>query len=151
MGCSRSLIGYQTSIQLVSFIWLTCPVHEQIKKEQEERKQAIKKLHKVPFNPAKMKRKLVYEYPFLGKDEQFTYSFLAADDPYDATKDEILRTKWMEEAKQLFGDFKPTGPQKPISEVSKSKMQDIVESLKKLLLSDWNDVNFVIGSKPLYI
>ena len=26
-------------------------------------------------------------------------------------------------------------------------MPDIVDSLKKLLLSDWNDVNFVIGSK----
>lgn len=25
-------------------------------------------------------------------------------------------------------------------------MPDIVETLKRLLLSDWNDVNFVIGS-----
>ena len=73
------------------------------------------------------------------------------DDPYDATKDEILRAKWMEEARQLFGDFKPTGPQKPLQDVSKSKMQDIVECLKKLLLSDWNDVNFVIGSKQLKV
>jgi hypothetical protein len=28
-------------------------------------------------------------------------------------------------------------------------MPDIVDALKKLLLSDWNDVNFVIGSKWL--
>lgn len=27
-------------------------------------------------------------------------------------------------------------------------MEDIVECLKKLLLSDWNDVNFVIGTNP---
>ena len=27
-------------------------------------------------------------------------------------------------------------------------MEDIVEQLKKLLLSDWNDVNFVIGTNP---
>lgn len=27
-------------------------------------------------------------------------------------------------------------------------MQDIVEVLKKLLLADWNDVNFVIGTNP---
>jgi hypothetical protein len=53
----------------------------------------------------------------------------------------------MEEAKMLYGDFKPTGPQKAISVVSKSRLSDIVETLKKLLLSDWNDVNFVIGSK----
>ena len=32
--------------------------------------------------------------------------------------------------------------------VSKSKLEDIVEQLKKLLLSDWNDVNFVIGTNP---
>jgi hypothetical protein len=32
--------------------------------------------------------------------------------------------------------------------VSKSRLEDIVETLKKLLLSDWNDVNFVIGTNP---
>jgi hypothetical protein len=47
----------------------------------------------------------------------------------------------------LYGDFKSTGPQKPIVQVGRSKLKDIVESLKKILLSDWNDVNFVIGSK----
>ena len=46
----------------------------------------------------------------------------------------------------IYGDFKPAGIQKPISVVTKSKLMDIVETLKKLLLSDWNDVNFVIGS-----
>jgi len=61
---------------------------------------------------------------------------------------EMLRNKWMEDAKILYGDFKPTGPQKPIQEVSKARLQDIVDLLKKLLLSDWNDVNFVIGTNP---
>jgi len=56
-----------------------------------------------------VKRRSKYEYPFLGRDEQFTYSFLLQEDPYDATKDEILRAKWMEEAKMIFGDFKPIG------------------------------------------
>lgn len=28
---------------------------------------------------------------------------------------------------------------------------DIVEAMKKMLLSDWNDVNFVIGSKLVFI
>ena len=32
--------------------------------------------------------------------------------------------------------------------MSKSNLEDIVESLKRLLLSDWNDVNFVIGTNP---
>lgn len=47
----------------------------------------------------------------------------------------------------LYGEFKPQGLNKPSGQVTKSKLQDIVELLKKLLLSDWNDVNFVIGSK----
>jgi len=47
----------------------------------------------------------------------------------------------------LFGEFKHQSLSKPIGTVSKSRLQEIVEVLKKLLLSDWNDVNFVIGSK----
>jgi hypothetical protein len=99
------------------------------------------------FNPAQVKATNKYEYPFLEKDEQYTYSFLLQEDPYDSTKDEKLRAKWIEEARMLYGVFRPQGLTKPIVTVSKSKLQDIVETLKKLLLSDWNDVNFVIGSK----
>ena len=101
----------------------------------------------VPFNPAQVKATNKYEYPFLAKDEQYTYTFLLQEDPYDSTKDEKLRAKWIEEARMLYGAFRPQGLAKPIVTVSKSKLQDIVETLKKLLLSDWNDVNFVIGSK----
>ena len=58
-----------------------------------------------------------FENPFLinAKNEPHTYSFLSCDDPYDATKDEILRTKWMEEAKMIYGEFKPAGVTKPVS------------------------------------
>jgi hypothetical protein len=70
-----------------------------------------------------------------------------SEDPYDSTKDERLRAKWIEEAQMLFGEFKPQGLKKPVAEISKSRLQDIVEVMKKLLLSDWNDVYFVIGSK----
>ena len=74
---------------------------EQDKKREElsNHHKILDKLHKGDFIPAKNKRTDKYEYPFLGKNEQYTYSFLLSDDPYDATKDEILRTKWMEEAK----------------------------------------------------
>jgi len=48
----------------------------------------------------------------------------------------------------LYGDFTPAGADKPLSTVAKSRLEDIVETLKKLLLSDWNDVNFVIGTNP---
>uniref|UniRef100_A0A7S3N0V7 Uncharacterized protein n=1 Tax=Strombidium inclinatum TaxID=197538 RepID=A0A7S3N0V7_9SPIT len=103
----------------------------------------------MPFNPNMNKKLLKFEYPFQDhKDERFVYGFLSLDDPYEVTKDERLRAKWIEEAKLLYGEFKPSGPQKPLAYISKSKLEDIVETLKKLLLSDWNDVNFVIGTNP---
>jgi hypothetical protein len=61
-----------------------------------------------------------------------------------------LRSLWIEEAKVLFGAFVPSGIDHPIASIKKSKLKDIVDELKKLLLSDWNDVNFVIGSKFPY-
>ena len=59
-----------------------------------------------------------------------------------------MRARWIEEAKLLFGDFVPAGSNKPIQKVSRSVLPDIVDVIKKLLLSDWNDVNFVIGTNP---
>ena len=65
------------------------------------------------------------------------------------TKGEKLRSMWMEECKVMYGPFIPSGAQKPLSNIAKSQLRDIVEVVKKLLLSDWNDVNFVIGSKSI--
>jgi hypothetical protein len=101
----------------------------------------------VAFNPAQVKRNYKYDYPFLGKNEVSTYSFLSAGDPYEVAKEERMRAQWIEEAKLLYGHFTPAGVVKPIQNVAKSQLRDIVEVIKKLLLSDWNDVNFVIGSK----
>jgi hypothetical protein len=100
-----------------------------------------------PFNPAQVKRTFVYEYPFLGKDEKHTYSFLSQEDPYSISSDDRLKAKWVDEVKQLYGPFIPAGATHPIERVSKSLMKEIVDCVKKLLLSDWNDVNFVLGSK----
>ena len=100
-----------------------------------------------PFNRAMVKRTYKYEYPFLGRDEVNTYSFLSSEDPYTISTDDHLRARWIEEAKQLYGPFIPAGAVRPIETVSKSLMKDIVDCVKRLLLSDWNDVNFVLGSK----
>lgn len=94
------------------------------------------------------KRSLKYEYPFIGKDEVITRNFLVAEDPYMLTTDERLRSLWMEESKILYGSFCPAGVEKPLQTITKAKMKEIVDHLKRLLLSDWNDVNFVIGTNP---
>lgn len=101
----------------------------------------------MPFNPASVKKTYKYDYPFLAKGETSTYSFLAAGDPYECVKEDRMRARWVQEAKVLYGDFVPAGASKPIENVARSKLSEIVDAIKKLLLSDWNDVNFVIGSK----
>ena len=119
-----------------------------IKKQREDR---VYQVHSEPFNPAQVKRTLKYDYPFLGRHEKSTYSFLSAGDPYDVMKQEKTRARIIEEAKLLYGDFVPAGATKPIQTITRSVLPDIVDVIKKLLLSDWNDVNFVIGSKSIAI
>ena len=72
---------------------------------------------------------------------------MSAGDPYEVVKEEKMRARWIEESKLLYGDFVPAGAEKPIQKVTRAVLPDIVDIIKKLLLSDWNDVNFVIGSK----
>jgi len=95
-----------------------------------------------------LKKNLIYDYPFLGRNESSTYSFLSAGDPYEVVKEEKMRARWIEEAKLLYGDFVTAGATKPTQSIQRSVLPDIVDVIKKLLLSDWNDVNFVIGTNP---
>ena len=67
-----------------------------------------------PFNPATVKKNLKYDYPFLGRNEASTYAFLSAGDPYEVVREEKMRSRWIEEAKLLYGDFVPGGVNKPI-------------------------------------
>merc|ERR1712096_324357 len=135
----------------MKFGWLPDPFESQDQQRQREKEMHTFKAEKTnprPFNPAKNKKSHAYDYPFLGPNEKSVYSFLSSSDPYQAPIAERLRHQWVEESKILYGDFRHAGPQKPIVQVGRSKLKDIVESLKKILLSDWNDVNFVIGTNP---
>lgn len=102
---------------------------------------------KEPFIGGVIHNNMKYQYPFIPENEQYTHSFLSCGDPYGVSIDDKLRSKWIDEAKMIYGDFIPSGPSKPIHCVSKSLMKEIVDCVKRLLLSDWNDVNFVLGSK----
>ena len=57
-----------------------------------------------------VKKHMRYEFPFLGKNEIITREFLTAEDPYQASTVEKLRTRWLDESKILFGSFTPSGP-----------------------------------------
>ena len=51
--------------------------------------------------------------------KNYVFPFLNVDDPYEATKEEILRGKWIEENKILHGDFKPAKQDKTLERVTK--------------------------------
>eukprot|EP00347_Sterkiella_histriomuscorum_P005196 403357524 len=78
----------------------------------------------------------------------YVFPFLNIDDPYEATKEEILRAKWLEENKILHGDFKPAQADKAMERVTKQQLPDIVNYIKKVIMIDWAEVNFIIGTNP---
>lgn len=89
-ACVRAL-----NLRLISLVL----VEEEKKRDRIEKKTKQTYLHKdQAFNTAQIKPTQKYEYPFLGRNEVYTHTFLLSDDPYDSTKDERLRAKWIEEA-----------------------------------------------------
>lgn len=76
------------------------------------------------------------------------YPFFIEQDPYEATIEEVLKHKWMEEAKKLHGEFVTLSKQPLISRVNRNALGDMVAYIKKTILADWQDINFVIGTNP---
>ena len=98
--------------------------------------------------PASSKPKGKYENPFNENDKDYLFPFLKEEDPYEAAKDEVFRHKWIEESKNLFGEFKPSFKEGSLKLPGRVLFMEILEEVKKVLLADWNDVNFVIGTNP---
>mmetsp|Transcript_19821 Transcript_19821/g.18864 ORF Transcript_19821/g.18864 Transcript_19821/m.18864 type:complete len:116 (+) Transcript_19821:581-928(+) len=73
---------------------------------------------------------------------------MGEDDPYEASKFEILRAKWIHESKILFGEFKPANSLKSLRKPTRALLPEMVSEIKRNLLADWSDINFVIGTNP---
>lgn len=83
-----------------------------------------------------------------GHHDEYVFPFFTESDPYEATIEEVLKNKWMEESKKLHGDFVLASKEKLISKSSRSQLGDMVAYIKKTILADWQDINFVIGTNP---
>lgn len=119
------------------------------RKEKAESKAKQKALHgDKDFYPVVPKPKGKYENPFNETDKEYLFPFLSEEDPYEAAKDEVLRHKWIEESKNLYGEFKPSSKEHSLLMPGRTLFMEILEEVKKVLLADWNDVNFVIGTNP---
>jgi len=48
----------------------------------------------------------------------------------------------------LYGEFKPSYKENSLNIHGRTVFMEILEEVKKVLLDDWDDVNFVIGTNP---
>ena len=74
--------------------------------------------------------------------------FLCENDPYEAGAFEMLRAKWINDSKMLYGDFKHAHGNKSLAKANKKNLAEMVGYIKRNLLTDWSDINFIIGSNP---
>jgi hypothetical protein len=51
--------------------------------------------------------------------KDYVIPFINIDDPYEATKEDILRAKWLQENQILHGEFKPATSDKSLERVTK--------------------------------
>lgn len=74
--------------------------------------------------------------------------FLSENDPYEANSFEVLRSKWIEDSKKLYGDFIAAHGNNSLRKLNRKHMPEAVGYIKRRLLADWNDINFIIGTNP---
>ena len=74
--------------------------------------------------------------------------YLCEDDPYEAGQFEMLRAKWIHDSKMLYGDFKFSAANQSLKAANKQHLPEMVGFIKRNLLTDWSDINFIIGSNP---
>jgi hypothetical protein len=74
--------------------------------------------------------------------------FLSEGDPYEASAFEVLRSKWIEDSKKLYGDFGTSTAKKDLASVNRAHLPETVAYMKRRLLADWSDINFIIGTNP---
>ena len=52
-------------------------------------------------------------------DEQNTIGFLSENDPYEANAFEVLRARWINDSKKLYGEFNPSTGSRDLKKVNK--------------------------------
>lgn len=74
--------------------------------------------------------------------------YFTEGDPYEAVEEELSRYKWAHENKILNGDFRPAQADKSLERLTPGQLPDIVNYIKKVIMIDWAEVNFIIGTNP---
>jgi hypothetical protein len=61
-------------------------------------------------------------------------SFLFSDDPYESTKLEVMKYKWLEDSKILYGNFRQAHFDQSLKQINKQHLPEVVGYLKRSLL-----------------
>lgn len=84
-------------------------------------------------------KKLKYEDTFEDKEYRFPYR----SDPFQATQDQVMRAKWIEDSKILHGPFIPAG-RVQTERSSRQMLPDIVKKIHRIIAEDWGDYDFQV-------
>jgi hypothetical protein len=103
---------------------------DKMKTDKQDQKDKQLKVHKDDFKPTSNKVKGKHENPFKEGDNDYLFPFLREDDPYEAAKDEVLRHKWIEESKNLYGEFKPSFKEGSLNLPGRTLFMEILEEVK---------------------
>ena len=123
--------------------------HKQDERKERERKQNMIAKGKA-FYTGMNQYHWKYHDCFLAEEKQKDYvmPYFVHDDPYEASEEELLRAKWLHEQKILNGDFRPAQQDRSLERLIPSQLPDIVNYVKKVIMVDWAEVNFIIGTNP---
>lgn len=123
--------------------------------ELEKHQQAMEAVHKEnkfysnPNVTLKFKHENVFpSYLWTKDDENLRIGFLSENDPYEANAFEVLRARWISDSKKLYGDFVPSHGARELCRPNRKQLPEIVGYIKRRLLADWSDINFIIGTNP---
>lgn len=124
-----------------------------LKKKQEDRKQSEYKQSTVsnrPFAIGMNAYTWKYHDCFIPQEKQKDYvmPYFTENDPFEAAEEDLYRAKWLAENKFLAGDFRPAQADKALERLTSSQLADMVNYIKKVIMIDWAEVNFIIGTNP---
>lgn len=63
-------------------------------------------------------------------DSSDLFPFLDEKDPYETAKYEVLKNKWIEESKSLYGEFKPSYKERSLNVPGRTLFMEILEEVK---------------------
>ena len=88
------------------------------------------------------RRKLKYEDGF--ENKEYTYPYMG--DAFEASQDQDLRKKWIDETKVLHGPFRPSGIEKSLEKPSRQGLDKLLKDIRRAMQDDWEPESFDVIS-----